>query len=584
MKKIHKTIVIFITLLVISVFIFLSVVIILRSITKESRFVNLLEKSDNSLRSCDYFKAYALLKQGLAQAASKKQYVRILNKAFQLAEKMDDAAVFKEFALHAFEKKPGKKEIFFIAAYACLRAGDSKKALELLHKPKLSEQLRTLKVEALLLEGETENLAVYYTPSQPFRFLHLFTTDDPVYFEDAARILDDRRLFLNTSLLYANKKNIREAFRIISSYADDPLFYSPAVFITYDAGEFIKVEQLINLLLLEKAGDTAVLYSLYGDVKMHSGEYDKAVSLYKKAITIDPLVSETTYLNISYISQQQGDFQSALDWLKNGFKHYPQNRSIVLEAARFFIALEQKETAASIIHSYTENNAVYNSESNTDYNSGDFMIQLMHLYLDQENMHPSRYRISLWDLFNANPGNEILCRFLVLYLFGLGDINGAQSALTLFDMQRGIGEVKKEYLFWVPHYKGLCEIITGSTLNNRIGPQRMLSRYQKALDYFTSSLIIEENPVVLFHRALLFIELHRLKAAEDDLWRITKAEVTVNRENQSFLSLVNSTLGTVYIRSGEYSKAWDCLMLAREMDPENYKVLTVMKELEELQQ
>lgn len=558
MKRIHKPAFFLLILLLLSVLVIIAAFFIFRNVIRENRFSDLLEKADNALLSHDYVKSKSLLKLSLTYAHSEKQYLRVLKRTFILAKKMEDVSVLKEFTLDTVEKKPGNEELIFIAAYACLKDGDSTRALELLEKPKLTDRLLALKIEALLLEGETENLTAYYTPSQPFRFLHLLDTDDPVFFEDAARMIEDRRLFLDTSLLYAHKGDIGKAFRIISSYEGDPLFYSPGVFIAYDAGEYTKADQFINMLLQENKTDNAVLFCLSGDVRMYSGEYDKAIFSYKKAIALDPLVSETAYLNISYIYQEQGDVQNALNWLKRGFKHFPRNRTIVLEASRLYIGLEKRETASSIIYSYTENK------------SPDFMINLMLLYLDQENINPVRYRTGLWDLFNAHPGNELLCRFLVLYLLGIEDSKGAKSALALFDIQREIGKNKQEYLPWVLHYKGICEIMTGD--------------HQAALDFFASSLAREENPVVLFHRAVLYIELNNLKAAQDDLFTITTTNTISRIENKRFLSLVTATLGKVFILLREYSKAWEQLTRAREIDPENYKVLTLMKELEELQQ
>lgn len=541
-------------ILILSLFMTLSAILFIRNLNREQYFTDLLKQADTSLNTHNYPKASTLLKLSLTHAASKKQYLRILKRAFLLAEKMNDMTVLKEIALHAALEKNRDEELVFIAARVYMKAGDTGKTLELLEKPAKTERLLSLKVEALLQRGETEALVSYYTPSQPFRFLHLLSTDDPLFYEDAAHILKDKRLFLDTSLLYALKRNNKEALRIISSYEEDPLFQAPGVFIAYDAGEYKKARQFITIILSKNGADNALLYCLYGDIEMHYSEYDKAVSLFNKAITYNPLVSETPYLNISYIYQQRGDLQSALEWLKKGSRNFPQNKNIVLEASRFFIGLNDRETAFSIIY---------------PYKGRDYMIDLLLLYLNQENMHPSRYRTGLWDLFNAHPGNEFLCQFLVLYLLGREDINGVESALTLFDIQRGIGGKKSEYLSWVPYYKGICKVLSGD--------------YQKSLDFFASSLAIEDNPYVLFHRALVHIESGNRKAARDDLF--TSKEIIMEEgKNKRFLSLVTATLGKVFILLGEYDKAWDQLTLAGEIDPENYQVLTLVKELEELQQ
>ncbi|MBN2440750.1 MAG: hypothetical protein JXJ04_05375 [Spirochaetales bacterium] len=555
-KGIAAGIIISLTLILLIVLGFFSFTF-LRDLKKDSLFNDYLTRADDALDAGDYSKTFALLKQALTLRLSKVQYLRILKRGFVLAKKSDDSSLLVELARPLIERKIRDKDLLFIIGYVFLRAGERENFDTLFRNISSHDNIGSLKVESLLSEGKADECIEFYKPISPFRFLNLINSSDPVLYSDAGLLLEDNRLILDSSLLYAAKGNFQKAFTIMSPFMEDKIFQTPKIYIAYDSGHFEEAQNFIeeNVSLVHKSAE---ICAVGGDISLYYHDYARALEYYLKALALRPSLSPSVYVNISYIYLMNEDMQKGLEWLKKGFTIFPRERSIVLEAAKFFLSIGKNQTAHDIISSYASTQGQ------------DPAITLLLYFQEQEKMNPTQYRTGLWDIFNKNPKNELICRFLVVSLMGIEDVKGAEAALTLFDKSRNIKNPDQENIAWVFHYKGICKALSGSVT--------------EGIDLFSQSLDLEYNPVVMFHRALLNIDLKNYRLAGNDLRSIIQTGNTSVAENAHFLSRVNARLGKVYMRTGEFTRAWEQFTKALEIDKGNYEVHTLMEELEELQQ
>ena len=149
------------------------------------------------------------------------------------------------------------------------------------------------------------------------------------------------------------------------------------------------------------------IYYNYALLCMKTGDKDKAETIFKKVIQLDPKNgSAHKDLGVVYLSQRLFDY--AKDEFLTAFELEPENPSVVFELANFYQVMNDYKTAAGY----------YEKAFELDKNSMDISIfralnylkmneidKSLELFLEAMKKFPSQYLI----LFNLLPKRELRC-------------------------------------------------------------------------------------------------------------------------------------------------------------------------------
>jgi tetratricopeptide (TPR) repeat protein len=526
----------------------------LASIGRAKDLTEALEKTDGAIASGYFYKAERHLRDAAGYAREKEAFLRILKRAYRISSGRQDMSLLEELSWKAVKRIGEKEELVMVAVYAGIRNDHLKRVFPILGTTAHSDRLTALSVEASLRSGSEVDQVMVNRPGFPFTLLRLLHSEDPFLYEEYGRETENPQLLLDSALLYAHNGDIDHAFQVVKQNSSVTLFDEPGLFIAYDKGEFEYARNKIvkNADYFPARTDLLILL---GDMALLEGEYSGAKQYYNRAIESDEKYASNHFLNLSYIYQKEGDPGSALIYMKQAYTLFPGNKNVVIEAVKLLTALSKPEEAEEILTSFVS------------LNPDDPYATMLLLNIRQASMQPKKYRARLWDLFNEHPQDERICKLLVTYLFGIPDCDGAETALNIYQINAGEGKKGRSSIPWILHFRGLIAALQGN-MNN-------------AISFLTESLDLEDNEIVHYHRAHIFLRVDNTAEARDDLWKALRFERTELQNKRRFYSQAASLLGETYIKENDIEKAMQQIEYALEIYPENYHAQVLLKQLEE---
>ena len=96
----------------------------------------------------------------------------------------------------------------------------------------------------------------------------------------------------------------------------------------------IKAADNFELALKNEAKDSAIIYSFLGACYMETGEYEKAVNSYKKALKEEDITAELKQeiqFNLTAVYENMGDWDAAKKQMDKYVKAYPNDERVKKE-------------------------------------------------------------------------------------------------------------------------------------------------------------------------------------------------------------------------------------------------------------
>jgi tetratricopeptide (TPR) repeat protein len=436
-----------------------------------------------------------------------------------------------------------------------MRSGDSERTLELLRRRRSSsrwdEAFSLLRAEAALRLGDRSQLP----PHDEEHLLFLLERTDAAEIARWGQKEAERRLLVDASLIYLEDGHMQEALMIARDQIEDvehDRFYAT---VAYDAGDFEQAEQRLKRYIAAHGGNTEIRL-LLADVQLLSGGLEEAQQNYREVLSdhVSDLQA-VALLNYAWILGRKGRSESAMALLQHGNRQFGSDVRIGLELAKAYVGISGSDSSEG------SSQAVETLRRLTGRHPENLALAFLLFRLDTDRPDPRSYQSWLWRAFTADPTDERLCRYLMWYLLGLGDISGVRLALRTFE---GAGGDRKHP--GILHVRGLAEALQGND--------------EAALGHLNESLSIAEDLRVLYNRAVIHLNLNNLRAAEQDLWRAI--DLLGMRERESRLeATIRSRIGEIQFRKGNRRAAIRELRYALEFDPTHPYALLLLEEYDE---
>jgi tetratricopeptide (TPR) repeat protein len=257
-------------------------------------------------------------------------------------------------------------------------------------------------------------------------------------------------------------------------------------------------------------------------------------------------------LNLAWILHQAGQAEEALSVLRNARLRNPDDGRIPIELSKRLSALGDLDEAVRVLREFLES-AVNNSTVR------------LHLAGMLRQPRSSRYHQNeLWILFNEDPVNGRLCRYMFWYLAGLRDYEGAALVLKRYGEAGGQTDSA-----WYLHLEALVKAIQGDL--------------ERALALLSTSIDLRQDSGPLYNRGVIRMRQGQWDEAEADLWHAFELEKRTS-DRDSVKSRIRVALGELFLQKGNLSAAYRELKYALEMDPSNGRAVVLLKELEKKHQ
>ncbi len=513
----------------------------------DESFNSLIEQADDYIASAYYDFAKELLNKAYLLAEGDYYHLIVLKRMYLVSRALNNWKYLQEYSLLSLEEMPGNKNIIHFASYSSLRNGDISKTWEILTNSGNIQDLNSLWIELnLKYDNRTEELLEEDKP-----ILTLLLKNDPEIFIEYGVLEKDNRLLIDAALLYMIEGDPGKALNVLENIDGDE-YFELLSFISYDAGY---IEQSIKILskryfeiFLNSRFDLAVFLA---DLYLINGDYEQASDLYRQVINRRSGISATSYLNISWILQKQNNDEEAEALLENGLSVYNDDFRLFKELVLLEIKMENKEGAAELLNDYLNSNP-----QNLD-------ARLLSFALINKTQGIDFYEARLWQLFEDNSDNEDICKYIIWHFIQLDNLADAQLALDIFSATNG----NKNVAAWYLAAMGMIEGLNGNT--------------KKAVKFLGESLNIEENILVRYNRAVLYLYENRPYLALLDLNKIDSK--SLNIENEFYMSVIHYLFAEIYYFNNNISKAIEECNYSLDFNPNNNKTHVLLKKLEKIQ-
>lgn len=529
---------------------------IVTSLSSSDKFDIAISEADRAIYSEYYVNAKDDIEVAGRHAESRMEWLMVLKRAYIVSDNIDDWSFLEKISAKSVRSIKGAEDLWAIYVSSLIWNGKydkaGKEALRL-----NSDEYATIRGEAILSLKSLE-----INPDQePIGGLidRLKSAPDPVYYEEIAKIAANDKLLLDAALLYLLEGNYKKAYELSLQIVDTDI--SPEVLgaIAYDAGEWERAlfqykKQLELDIKFENERWTT--YHMIADLLVLTDSLSDADYYYEKSMSINPNGAWQSYLNLSIYYD-----------LKDINK---QSYSIMEEAVNRFP--DRGEVISCFVQNFNDEYDVFTRNTIDRYlvnNPDDSELMLMRLNYFPQELSPDRYNALLWSFFNKNSSSKDIARFLIWYLIGIDDLEGADLV-----MQRYI-KVNPE-TSWIPLYESIIVALGGGDL------AYSEERYSQAIEILKP--LITENNVdwfIPYNLAILYLQLHQFNLSIEMLDKalmIVESKSIIDKD--LILSKIYSSYALVYYNMEQYSFAAQYAESALDIDETNSdakKIINLIK-------
>jgi tetratricopeptide (TPR) repeat protein len=521
----------------------------LRGTPTQNEINAILTETDRYLGEGSYRNAEDSLMRVRGEGFSSSTWMSLLDRGVRVSEGLGDYTLLLDLSERAVEDLPGNEELWAVHIYALIRRGYYEKGFSSASEHLESEEYRTLLYEAALnMNPDRVDPGVFEgSPLAPLA--EDAESIDPEPFETLAESLDDPRLYAASAVLWmmsGRSDRAMETAERLERYREYDLL---RLYIAFDGGDFETALELLTRLNETGRIQAYEAIMLEADILMNLGHSDRAAAAYRNLIETQPEASWIPYLNLSWLAEVRGNEEEALSHLFDAYEHFPGKKQVILPYALFLLQQERTDEAADQLEGLLERNPE------------DEELTLLVHYIRSADTNPQQFRSVLWELYNANSGNEKIAQFFAWYLLGFNALGDARLVLDRFEAKYGAVE-------WTYFYRGIISSLKGDLENAREELETAFELRRRWETQYNLAL-------VAMKRGNIGDALERFRSADTLLAGSPEAE---NRKEE--LAEIRVKISWILYLDGEYEAAARELRYALDLDPRNLEGQLLSKQLE----
>jgi tetratricopeptide (TPR) repeat protein len=166
-------------------------------------------------------------------------------------------------------------------------------------------------------------------PESVRRYKMMLKTQERTYF-DLSEFEEIIEYFLERGLIEKAEEALAHAQK---TYPNSKEIYLKEAQVMVEKKDFVATENILSELHPQMNGE-ADFYFLYGYMYAVKEEFEKADLFFTKFIKLSSNSNKAdAYSSAAFVYVQTGDYETALKYLKNGEKHYPESSYILYDSA-----------------------------------------------------------------------------------------------------------------------------------------------------------------------------------------------------------------------------------------------------------
>ncbi len=498
-------------------------------------------------------KNYPLLKKLLDKASrhaeTRMNWYSLFKRSYLAGQQQGDYRDFQDLVSRSCRFYKGGADLEAINIAALLWTDQYEKAAASLYAIQ-NERYETLVAETLISWDVFRKYDLDGKAPLDFVKEKITYKEDPEFFESIGEKSGNPALLYNAALLSMRAGDFDRCASIIPELPASRIDPYRQGILHYDLGDF---EAALNafeaqLLLDEvKGNQRPSIYQLCGDL-LHLSNPDKALAYYSKAIQLDGWGQWKNYRNISRILMDEGRSRQARDVLRAGMELYSDNMELLTDYTMCFGTdepLDTKERLKAYMASHPEQTTP----------------QLLMIRYFPQKGSTVQYQSRLWELFNQDPFNADVSRFLLWYLAGVEDLESMKIVMERYG-KSGFSP------FWYDFYKAFMAL-KKNRIQEALGS--MKEAYRKCPQwYMAHNLAILQRITGNWPAAESLLE----EAASDLL-----KQDRVKNPN-TFLSRIFYEQAVLFLEDDNYEKASAALEKAILQDSQNLRAVTLLNRIQ----
>ena len=521
----------------------------LRGVFSRGEIDTLLAEAEVHLDNGAYRNAEDVLKRVRGERLSSASWLPILAAGLRVSEGLDDYTILLDLSERAVGDLPGNEELWAVHVYALIKRGYYEKGFSTASEHLKSDEYRTLLYEAALsMNPEKIDPSIFEGSS--FAPLAEDTESlDPEAFEVLAERLGDPRLHAASAVLWmisGRPDRAMDAAEHLERYREYDLL---RLYISFDGGDLETGLEVLTRLTETGRIEPFTASMLESDILMHLGHFDRAAARYRNILDMHPEESWIPYLNLSWLAERKGNSDESLSYLFDAYEHFPGKKQVILPYALFLLQQEKTDEAEAQLEALVESNPE------------DEELKLLFHYVLSADSNPQQFRVVLWELYNANPGNEKIAQYFTWYLLGFNAIGDARLVLDRFEVRYGAVE-------WTYFYRGILAALEGNLEGAR---ENLTAAFELRRRWETQY----DLALIAMKRGNVTDALERFRSADTLLTGSPEAAVRTGE-----LSEIRVKIAWILFLDGEYEAAARELRYALEIDSENLEGQLLSKQLE----
>ncbi|NIZ40690.1 hypothetical protein PVA45_04095 [Entomospira entomophila] len=497
----------------------------------------LLRYTDIAISQSEYRQAQQYLKSINRRGLSAYDRLRILARIFEIGNHTNDFTYLEKESQQAMNAYKDREDFKAFHVFALLENHKIKTAGSIAEKSLHDLRFKDIRSRAILSNLFSNSDNPFNTAEQ-----ELLTRMDASFYLEIAKLLNEPILYFNATLLLLREGNKEQARSILPFFiSSHDISVTRRAIIAYELEFYDQAFDLLNTLPPAQLQNIESIL-LLADLHLKRDNSIVALELYRTALSLDPLYSSTPWLNVALLTEQfYADSQNSVrTTLQQGLNQFSDDYRLLIALGQ---RLPNKQDAITELTSFMQkfpNNA--------------------YVYLFWLNEFTAENQLEtisskLWDLFNYDPYNDVLARYMIWFLLGQKNFSDAELIIERF---------KGDNTAWIIEYQALILALNED--------------FTEAGYLITQAEASWEN---LYNQAIIMSMNYHLESAIQSL--ISAAALYRGMHPSQFsareFAMIQAKLSEMYLLDNRYALAETAAQEALRHDPDNALALQILQRL-----
>lgn len=380
-----------------------------------------LNQSDKYLSQSKYSDMEQQINKAMRHAKTRDQWFSLFKRSYQAALAQDDYEYFQNLVERSRRFVKGGADHEALNTAGLLWTGQYEKAAASLYTIQ-SDKYSSLIAESLLSYDVFRNYDLQDLSPLEFIKDKIQYQEDPEFFHSVGTKADNPVLLYNAALLSLEAGDLDRAASIAGGLPGNRISPYHRGILYYDLGsDEMAYDALKAQSVLDDMNNTQrfVVHEMIADLAHAKGDKQEALQHYGKAMMINAHGSWKNFRNMSRIYLDEGYSNKARAILREGIQVFPDSIELLKDYVIFYhkeYPVEVRKELESFIKLYPRLTEA----------------SLLKMRYFPEQKSAVQYQAQIWDLFNHDESNDVVTRFLLWYLSGVGDLESMKIVLERY--------------------------------------------------------------------------------------------------------------------------------------------------------